>query len=353
MRQTIIKIIVLLGVWVCGALPALCDDAVQMVTYFPAPYAKYNNLHISNKFDVGTNDDSFTLELGNPDSANASLEVNSSYDSNVVLKNVNDNALVLDMDVFTWQAGFGNFGVEDEEADPAKLTFEKNLRMKEFLSTNLIKINSSYLPKQYLQSIKADDMQIDGDMFWFLDKFGTKPVNSKLPGCAYTVHWKKISLNKNPAKDAWFLVCEEDEQSGGGNCSDSTYKNAHKQECCPSTSTDDTDCWQKGSGTYYRFCPGCTNRTQNTSFDQFDCNNNIHCPSYDNGTNLTGQTCYPTSDPVLKDQTYCHSQTTGTCKVVAQTYFACEGSYIPNGWEGSSQGTWQGNMPAGPMPVPN
>lgn len=225
MRQTIIKIIVLLGVWVCGALPALCDNAVQMVTYFPVPYAKYNNLHISDKFYVGTNGDSFTLELGNPDSENSSLQIATS-NNYALLKHVNNNALALDMDVWTTIAVFGNYGVADEdEAQKAKLTFEKNLRVQDFNASG----------NEYVKSVTADDMQIDGHMYWFQGDSS----KSKLPGCAYTVHWKKISLNKNPARDAWFLVCEPSEPGGGsGSCSEGYEKVGNK--CCQSNNPAST-----------------------------------------------------------------------------------------------------------------
>ncbi len=99
------------------------DKTTSMVTYFPVPYAVYNNIYVSDKFDIGTSTKPYKLYLGNGlSSQRKALEA---YKVTLCTDETNaDNAatLTMDSDVYTPTAYFGK--VNSNSTAPATLVFQ-------------------------------------------------------------------------------------------------------------------------------------------------------------------------------------------------------------------------------------
>ncbi len=87
-KNSVVRWVGILAV-VCGMLPgtawgqsATPDSQVQMITFFPVPYASYNNLFIGKKLDIGIGAN-YTVTLGHQDckgqSVNTLLSNNDDY----------------------------------------------------------------------------------------------------------------------------------------------------------------------------------------------------------------------------------------------------------------------------------
>ena len=99
------------------------DKTTSMVTYFPVPYAVYNNIYVSDKFDIGTSTNNYELYLGQGlSSQKKALEA---YKVTLRTDETNaDNAatLTMDSDVYTPTAYFGK--VNSNSTAPATLEFQ-------------------------------------------------------------------------------------------------------------------------------------------------------------------------------------------------------------------------------------
>ena len=103
-------------VWAVMPLPAYADDtdnnAVRMVTYFPVPYARYNNIYVTDKLDIGTEAREFELQVGTRN-ANAGAKNESFKANNVNLRNITDASILqIGQDFRTDEAVVGNDSVK-------------------------------------------------------------------------------------------------------------------------------------------------------------------------------------------------------------------------------------------------
>ncbi len=177
-----------LGILGILAVPAWADNAVEMVTYFPVPYAAYNNVFVSQKFDVGTSKSPFTLELGSA-ASNPSLKAGDVY-----LRKIGDpssSALGFSTDIYTPEATFGTVSL----TGPITMRFE-NLRI------NTLNNNSAYA----VEDVSAKDWTVHGNMYMAEDSFETTNDAAKLPQCENTVRWKQLEIG---GKQGYYLVCED------------------------------------------------------------------------------------------------------------------------------------------------
>ncbi len=99
------------------------DNTTAMVTYFPVPYAAYNNIYVSDKFDVGTSTNGFELNLGEEGVSQSALEA-----EQVILHKTDSSTaqFTMDSDVYTPKAYFGNVAADGNDA--VTLEFQ-NLRI--------------------------------------------------------------------------------------------------------------------------------------------------------------------------------------------------------------------------------
>lgn len=174
--NNLIKCIKVVAVfWALGAAVSLCaQNAIEMVTYFPVPYAQYNTITPpadgNLKFDVGTQKGNFDLVLGKKAGDVSPLTTENGSSVNLI----NGTTLSLQTDLYTNTATFGR-----GTPSASTLTFE-NLR-----------INN--VPKK-ANTVESPTWTVNG-------KFKLK--NADLPGCADKVQWQKLSNNK------WYLTCAE------------------------------------------------------------------------------------------------------------------------------------------------
>lgn len=206
-----------LGKWFISAgvvlLPAWAlanTNEIQMESYFPTPYVTYNNVFVSQQFDVGTSKGPFTLSLGsNRGNPTPSLQIDPIP--------FRDNALVPDdtANAFahlktTPEGGptlsFGNvqmrsrdvrFGSPTDQVDNAEMTFG-NLRI----------VKLSNMKAKPVQEINATSVQVDEQMYLMEDRF----ASAALPGCEKTVSWQKLTLGSG--SEAWYLVCGNPVEGG-------------------------------------------------------------------------------------------------------------------------------------------
>ena len=224
------------------ALPVVGEEeknAVSMVTYFPVPYAAYNNIYVNKKFDVGTNQGSFTLHLGSADSSISLLA------NDIFLRNIsaNNSALSFTTDIYTPTAQFGKW---TNSTGTAELQF-KNLRIDSALGTS----------GDYLKDVDVENLNIlSGDMY--LNTEGFRELNgARLPACkgvdgAPNVSWQQHRL-EGDSQDRYFLVCGEAKCADGsapvdGKCGvdcdkcaqDTDYLDGNKSNCCSSCAENST-----------------------------------------------------------------------------------------------------------------
>ena len=174
-------------VLLCAETPS--NNLVSMVTYFPVPYAAYNNLYVSKKLDIGLRNN-FELELNSDPTSGGehSLEAAES----VLWK----GTLALDMPVLVSDSAY--FGTTTP-AD-ATLTFNKNLLIGQ-IQNNAYK-TSGHTPVQLVSSPKK--IRVRTDVFLFGNN-----NNAKLPkSCEDTIYWQQLSSS---AGSHFFLVCGESE----------------------------------------------------------------------------------------------------------------------------------------------
>ncbi len=236
----------LFGLLFLGVLsvPAFSDNAVKMVTYFPVPYAAYNNVFVSQKFDVGTTTGAFTLNLGNNACNNTTLKA-----ENVNLLNITDNStLSFANDIYTENALFG----DKNATGPVNMKF-KDLRI------NTLNNNSTYAVKD----VSANDWTVHGNMYMAEDSFVTTNDAAKLPQCENTVRWKQLKIG---GKQGYYLVCGEGETTSNDcpddyhwaasttyDCVDRNGTNGWQTDWCDPE--EDPTCTQRPHANIY--CLGC------------------------------------------------------------------------------------------------
>lgn len=166
---------------------AFADNAVQMVTYFPVPYAAYNNVFVSEKLDVGTQKGAFTLNLGNADCNSTSLKANAAY----LRKVTAESALSFDTDIYTGSATFGNTEAKEQV----------------LMQIDKLRINKLNDATHAVQDVKATNFTVHGNMYMIENAFETG--KAALPKCEGTVTWQKLTIAGQ--REGYYLVCVEDE----------------------------------------------------------------------------------------------------------------------------------------------
>ncbi len=198
---------------VCAtALPALAADptnAVQMVTYFPVPYARYNNIYPQYKLDIGTKSgSSFAVEAGKSGCADPTT----SFKANTVnLRNISGSpAMRVSQDFKTTTASFG-----DVDANTTPSTF--GLSFKDFY---LKGTSGQTFPK-----IHANALQTGSPSQIYMLK-GTLPS-----GCSSgQVGWESLTFDSTKK---YLVCCDLD----GGNCSQSCQGYDKQPKTCNATTT--------------------------------------------------------------------------------------------------------------------
>lgn len=204
-----------LGKWFISAgvvlLPAWAwaTNEIQMESYFPTPYVTYNNVFVSQQFDVGTSKGPFTLSLGsNKGNPTPSLQIdpipfnNNSLDDTANafahLKTTPEGGPTLSFGNVQMRSRAVRFGSPTDQVDNAEMTFG-NLRI----------VTLSNMKAKPVQEINATSVQVDEQMYLMEDRF----ANAALPGCEKTVSWQKLTLGSG--SEAWYLVCGYPVEGGG------------------------------------------------------------------------------------------------------------------------------------------
>lgn len=221
--------------------PVFASD-ITMVTYFPVPYASYNNLYmqtpdpdnVTPRFTVGgKSDKEFTLNLKGQTADDGTQHPSLKVVSGAVAKLnapcadiVNDDArntclaavgssavnkLQFDTDILTDKATFGNTAT----LGAATMEFKSNLRINNQLG------GDGAASDKPLQEIHATALNVDGTMNMITDSFETNAA--ALPGCDGTVSWNQL---KFAGSDSWFLTCgyEGGSEPEDPDCPDGIYK---------------------------------------------------------------------------------------------------------------------------------
>lgn len=277
---------------VACALPGFADDAgvVKMVTYFPVPYAAYNNLYIKNKFDVGTQNDGFVMELGGNSASDVALSANE-----VFLRQVNTlnsfSTLKIDNDVSTQTAVFGNTAASNNNVAAVhghEMTVNTALgssgnpisrvTAEEINTGSLDLFGKGELPAcggvgatwqrltigsqtgYYLVCCKEADDCVDcyypnatiyaqncANSVSGADWCSNKDCKGKCGcSCSEAAHSHAIDNNRLCGCDDGYTI--DDNPTDGGNfcvpnCSVYSYRWENKQECCPAADPEDTACY--------------------------------------------------------------------------------------------------------------
>lgn len=146
------------AVWAAETIPA---NAVQMVTYFPVPYAKYEQLNVTEKLDIGTAVTGFTLDVGK-------FWVNT--------LNLYKGALQVGLNLQTETASFGN---KDADGEGATAVQFKDV---------------------YLNQWKTGESTVPVELKGITTSISLKVKDKALPACAGKVYWRKSG-------DKCYLVC--------------------------------------------------------------------------------------------------------------------------------------------------
>jgi len=209
-----------LGKWFISAgvvlLPvgAWATNEIQMESYFPTPYVTYNNVFVSQQFDVGTSKGPFTLSLGsnrgNPTPSlqidpipfnNNSLQPDGTANAFAHLKTTPKGGPTLSFGNVQMRSQAVRFGSPTDQVDNAEMTFG-NLRIATL----------SNMKAKPVQEINATSVQVDEQMYLMDDRFANL-AGAALPGCDKTVSWRKLALGNE--SDAWYLVCGNPVEGGG------------------------------------------------------------------------------------------------------------------------------------------
>ena len=158
---------VCLAVCAAAVLPVWADEpagptnAIQMVTYFPVPYAQYNSLYPATKLDIGLTN-GFELQFNSQCSVASFLVTNMNLDEG--------SKLIISQDFKTKTATFGKYDSTSPEA--AVLQFN-NLYLKNWPSSP--------------SSVTADTLRVK-------ESSNIKLFGKILPPCSKKVMWKNNYL---------------------------------------------------------------------------------------------------------------------------------------------------------------
>lgn len=233
------------------AVPSFAaDNNIKMVTYFPVPYAAYGDLGVTGTCDVGL--------MGQ-----CKLDAGKNL---TVAKGASDSRALNTGSIIVRK---GTLGLTPASSVAAGTSITAGSA----IGTGILEfshdlavtsINSSRLAKaRAMNEAQMNSLNMYGNVFPKCDESGNK------------ISWKKLTMGK---KSGVFLVCGGNNTcSGKGtescgcenkgtrsrvcdtstgrwsawsecsiedcSCDDRTYKLAHKSECCPKTSSSDTDCY--------------------------------------------------------------------------------------------------------------
>ena len=199
---------------VLGAVTAFAEAGsgtgkdIEMYTFFPVPSVSYNNIYVTDRFDVGTQKGPFTLMLGHPqinnDDITPSLQLDSS--SIALLKGGTEsskNNLEWNVDIYTNEATFGNYSDAPASSTASQLTFN-NLFAKELTKST----------DHPADEINAKKVKVNGKMKMISNAF-TSEEASALPGCAQAVSWNTFKIG---GANRTFLECGEAPEEPTGPC---------------------------------------------------------------------------------------------------------------------------------------
>lgn len=199
-NKSLLKWTVSAGIFLCP-LGSFAQGNIEMVTYFPVPYVAYNNIYVSEQFDVGTRRGAFSLVLGSDShrssGASDDLKKRPSLQAGDVLLKSNTLFSWWNADVYTDIAVFGN----SSSTGDATLNFT-NLYIKT-LNTN---------KDHAVKEINAENVTVEkGYMYLFPGYFGTN--SAALPACKKagnvpgSVKWQPLTFG---GKSYYFLECNGD-----------------------------------------------------------------------------------------------------------------------------------------------
>ncbi len=177
---------VLLAVLLPGVAAAentLPTNAVQMVTYFPVPLARYNNIFPSRKLDIGTANGDFNLTCGNA-TCNGEDAVSFTADAVNLRYIAGSPELKVNTPVTTDRADFGKTDVVNQP----NVSF-KNLYL-----------NSGWTGS--FEKVSADTLRVNGSG-------NVKIYGKTLPACSGTVQWMTVDLSNTEGvtDNKSYLVC--------------------------------------------------------------------------------------------------------------------------------------------------
>ena len=188
------------------------DNTSTMVTYFPVPYASYNSLYVKDKFDVGTSNGNFTLNLGSSEvgcpAGNKSLDVHDMY----LRKVTASSSLKVNQDLRTTEAFFGN---KDSSSGNINLSFG-NVRIGSGLGDYVNTSVNSFTTKELYT----------GSFYLYPDKVSDSNLsNAECPSAS----WRYIDFGSN--HKGYFITC----CFAQGDCQDCYYDssvtNTYKPRC--------------------------------------------------------------------------------------------------------------------------
>lgn len=181
---------------------------IEMYTFFPVPSVSYNNIYVTERFDVGTQKSPFTLTLGHPkinnDDIAPSLQLDSS--SIALLKRgtaSSKNNLDWNVDIYTNEATFGNYSDTPASSTASQLTFNNLFAQELTKSTD-----------HPADEINAKKVKVNGKMKMISNAFPFEGA-SALPGCTQTVSWNTFTIGGN---NRTFLECSEAPEEPTGKC---------------------------------------------------------------------------------------------------------------------------------------
>lgn len=248
------------GVLAVGAVSSLVpafaaqpDNIVSMVTYFPVPYAAYNNVFVKNKFDIGTNTGNFTLNLGSA----AMGEGKYSFQAPVVnlrkgTTGSTGSTWKMKSTLYTEHAHFGKAKTGDNNDNKGNISINiDNLRVD----------NSFGDETTAVKNITADKVEVNGNMYMFPETISS----SNLPPCNEEgnnkVSWQSLTFGGNTK---YFLEC------GAENAG------CYQTSMCTSAPSTAPDGWVKGSWDTNNCQCTCSGHSKSVK----DAQGNEYCQAY-------------------------------------------------------------------------
>jgi len=200
----------LIGICLLTPLSVSAANKMSMVTYFPVPYVAYSRINVSDQLDAGLTS-ACNMNLGCNESS-VNLQVNT--------LNVKPYSK---LDLNGGKGVWSNSMTLGSGSDNGRIAFNK-VRIQGGTSRSINVKGTMNVPSLKLFESDFPDCKQAG-------------------GKDGTMSWTPLKL-KGASGSELYLACG-DVEAPAANCSDHTYKLAHKSECCPSTSKTDTECWRK------------------------------------------------------------------------------------------------------------